>query len=64
MGLMPNQKIYTNIMPRKRLPKGEKKIPFTFMIEGKYLENQNIDEMKHIAYLLIIKFIKKNEKSI
>lgn len=51
-------------MPRKPLPPGEKKIQFTIMVEGKYLENQNADDLKDIAYLSIVKFVKKNEKSI
>lgn len=46
-------------MPRKRLPIGEKKLPLTIMIEGKYLEMKDIDDIKDIAYLNVVKFCKK-----
>lgn len=49
-------------MPRKRLPAGEKKMPLTIMIEGKYIKD--IEQAKDIAYLSIVKQSKKNEKSI
>ena len=49
-------------MPRKRLPAGEKKMPLLIMVEGKYLKN--IEQAKEVAYLSIVKFAKKNEKSI
>ena len=51
-------------MPRKKLPAGDKKIPLLNMVEGKFLENQNVDDLKNIAYLSIVKFVKKNEKTI
>ncbi len=50
-------------MPRKSLPIGEKKIRVTVMVEGKYLENRNLDELKDIAYLSIVKFVKKNDSN-
>ena len=44
-------------MPRKRLPAGEKKLPLTIMIEGKYLKD--IEQAKEVAYNAVVKFVKK-----
>lgn len=49
-------------MPRKRLPPGEKKLPLTIMIEGKYIENENIQDIQDTAYLSIIKYVKAKQK--
>ena len=50
-------------MARKRLPIGEKKVPVNILIEGKYLENKNLDELKEVAYKAIVKFSLKIEKN-
>ena len=46
-------------MARKRLPTGEKKEALIIYIEGKYLENQDKEALKEIAYEAIVKHVTK-----
>ena len=44
-------------MGRKRLPEGEKLESFTIQIKGKYLNNQNLDDLRLVAQESVIKYV-------
>lgn len=47
-------------MARNRLPIGEKKGILTIYIEEKYLIGQNKDELREIAYKIIVEHVSRN----
>lgn len=53
-------------MARKKLPELEKKVRFQIFVEGKYLINQNKDELRAVAHESIVKYVEltKNKKDV
>lgn len=46
-------------MARKKLPKGEKRISFVIQIQEKYLESQNLDELRLVGHNSIVKHVEQ-----
>lgn len=49
-------------MGRKRLPEGEKLESFTIQIKGKYLNNQNLDELRAVAHKSVVEYVSLSKK--
>lgn len=49
-------------MPRLKLPVGEKKGILTIYIEEKYLNNQNKEQLREIAYKAILTHLSNENK--
>lgn len=49
-------------MPRKKLSQDEKKEILTIWIEGKYLKNQNKEQLREIAYNAILTHLNNENK--